>query len=191
MTPIFETERLTLRPITLDDAPAAQRLFPHWEIVRFLGRNVPWPYPKDGALQFYRDVALPAVERGEQWLWAIRLKGGPSHMIGCISLSLQNNDNRGFWLGLPWHGMGLMQEACEVVTDFWFNVLNRDKLRVAKAVANIASRRISEKEGARCIAAEERVLCGGPTPAQIWEITKEEWNAKRRRPADLKLSVPA
>ena len=41
-----------------------QELFPHWEIVRYLLNRVPWPYPKDGALQFVRDVALPAVQRG-------------------------------------------------------------------------------------------------------------------------------
>ncbi len=183
MIPIFETKRLTLRPLTLDDAPAAQRLFSHWDIVRYLGRNVPWPYPEDGALQFYRDVALPAMERGEQWLWAIRLQGGPSHMIGCISLSTQRDDNRGFWLGSPWHGMGIMQEACEVVTDFWFNVLNQEKLRVAKAVANVASKRISEKQGARLVAIEDRVFRLGPTKAEIWELTKEEWNARRKRSA--------
>jgi RimJ/RimL family protein N-acetyltransferase len=36
MTPTFETMRLILRPLTIDDAPAAQRLFPHWEIVKYL-----------------------------------------------------------------------------------------------------------------------------------------------------------
>ena len=191
MIPIFETKRLTLRPITLDDAAATQRLFPHWEIVRFLGHNIPWPYPEDGALQFYRDVALPAMDRGEMWLWAIRLKQGPSHLIGCISLNSVRDNNRGFWVALPWQGKGIMQEACEVVTDFWFNVLNREKLRVAKAVGNIASRRITEKEGARLVAVEDRVFRMGPTKAEIWEITKEEWNARRRRSAEAELSIPA
>ena len=191
MTPIFETKRLALRPITLDDAAATQRLFPHWEIVRFLGHNIPWPYPEDGALQFYRDVALPAMERGEQWLWAIRLKDGPPHLIGCISLNLVRDNNRGFWVGLPWQGKGIMQEACEVVTDFWFNVLNREKLRVAKAVGNIASRRITEKQGARLVAIEDRVLRMGSTKAEIWEITKDEWNARRRSAATLQIGVPA
>ena len=189
MIPIFETKRLMLHPITLDDAPAAQRLFPHWEIVRFLGHNVPWPYPEDGALQFYRDVALPAMKRGEQWLWAIRLKNGPSHLIGCIGLSVRNNDNRGFWVGLPWQGRGIMTEACEVVTDFWFNCLNRDKLRVAKAVDNIASRRISENEGARLVGIEERDFIMGPTKAAIWELTREEWNARRLVWQNLELSM--
>ncbi len=180
MTPILETKRLTLHPLTLEDAPATQILFPHWEIVRFLGHKVPWPYPDDGALQFYRDIALPAMERGEQWVWTIRLKGGPAHHIGCINLNTARNDNRGFWLALPWHGQGLMSEACEAVTDFWFNSLGRDRLRVAKARQNIASRRISEKQGARLVAIEERPFVSGPTLAEIWELTREEWNARLR-----------
>jgi RimJ/RimL family protein N-acetyltransferase len=39
-----------------------------------------------------------------------------------------------------------MTEACEAVTDFWFNTLQFPVLRAPKAVANIASCRISEKK---------------------------------------------
>ena len=99
MTPDLETEQLILRPLTLEDAPAAQLLFPHWEVVRCLNKKVPWPYPEDGALTYYRDVELPAIERGEHWTWAIRLKGGPHHMIGSIGLMNGESANRGFWLG--------------------------------------------------------------------------------------------
>ena len=42
-----------------------------------------------------------------------------------------------------------MTEACEVVTEYWFSTPKFPVLRVPKAVANMASRRISEKEGMR------------------------------------------
>ena len=29
-----------------------------WEVVRYLDRRVPWPYPEDGALVYLRDVGL-------------------------------------------------------------------------------------------------------------------------------------
>jgi len=61
MTPPLETSRLFLQPLELADAEQVQRLFPHWQIVRYLASVVPWPYPPDGARQFFRDVALPAV----------------------------------------------------------------------------------------------------------------------------------
>ena len=68
----LETARLLLKPLTLDDADQVQRLFPHWEVVKHLASVVPWPYPEDGAFTFYRDVALPAMARGDAWHWSLR-----------------------------------------------------------------------------------------------------------------------
>jgi [ribosomal protein S5]-alanine N-acetyltransferase len=121
MVPILETARLVLRPIELADAPAVQELFPHWDIVRYMNAKIPWPYPADGALQFIRDIAFPAMERGEQWVWAIRLKRGPSHLIGVIGLSADKDANRGFWLGQPWQGQGLMTEVWELSREDWMS----------------------------------------------------------------------
>jgi ribosomal-protein-alanine N-acetyltransferase len=180
MTPPLETPRLLLRPLELADAVQTQILFPHWEIVRYLANVVPWPYPPDGAHTYYRDLALPAVERGEQWHWTLRLKTDPARLIGCISLKKDGDENRGFWLGLPWHGQGLMTEACEVVTDHWFDTLQFPILRVSKAIANATSRRISEKQGMRVVATTERDYVSGRWPAEMWEITADEWRARRR-----------
>src|SRR5215469_13909811 len=179
MVPTLETARLILRPLQLADAEQAQLLFPEWEIVRYLNARVPWPYPPDGVFTFYRDVVLPAMERGDGWHWTLRLKPDPERLIGGISLSTAENKNRGFWLALPWHGQGLMSEACEAVTDFWFNELKFPVLRVPKAIANAASRRISEKQGMRVIALEERDYVSGRLPTELWEITAEEWNARQ------------
>jgi RimJ/RimL family protein N-acetyltransferase len=179
--PTLETPRLWLRPLELVDAEQAQVIFPHWEIVRYLGKVVPWPYPPDGALTFYRDVALPAVERGEAWQWALRLKSQPEQMIGNITLRKGETKNRGFWLGLPWHGQGLMTEASNAVTDYWFDVLKMPLMRVPKAVANKASCRISEKQGMRMVGIVDRDYVCGRLPSEIWEITAEEWRAQRRQ----------
>ncbi len=53
-------------------------------------------------------------------------------------------------------------------------------LRVPKAVANLASRRISEKQQMRIIAIEERDHVSGRLLDEIWEITADEWHARRR-----------
>ncbi len=178
MIPTLETPRLRLLPIELADAEQAQKLFPVWNIVRHLNRQVPWPYPPDGVLTYYRDVCLPAMERGEQWHWSIRLKSEPDQMIGSISLMKAENQNRGFWLGLPWQGRGLMTEASKAVTDYWFDVLGFPLLRVPKAVVNTASRRISEKSGMRVVGVEDRDYVSGRLETEIWEITAEEWRKR-------------
>lgn len=180
MTPTLETRRLLLRPLELADAEQTQILFPHWEIVRYLADVVPWPYPPDGAYLHYRDMALPAMERGEAWKWSLRLRISPGQMIGSISLLKNETNNRGFWIGKDWQGQGLMTEACDAVTDYWFNVLNFPVLRVPKAIANTASRRISERQGMRVVGIEDRGYVSGTLPTEIWEITAEEWNARKR-----------
>jgi ribosomal-protein-alanine N-acetyltransferase len=177
-TPSLETRRLLLRPLRLEDADQAQILFPHWEIVKHLNAIVPWPYPPDGARTFYEQMAIPAMERGDQWTWCLFLKSDPDQLIGSISLIRGERENRGFWLGLPWHGQGLMTEAADAVTDFWFDVLQFPVLRVPKAIANTASRRISEKQGMRIVEVTERDYVCGRLPAEVWAITAEEWRAR-------------
>lgn len=181
MVPTLTTERLLLRPLELADASQAQLLFPQWEIVRYLAKGVPWPYPADGAYTRYRDVALPAMENSEAWHWSLRLKTNPDQMIGSIALLKGDKVNRGFRLGLPWHRQGLMSEAADAVTDYWFEVLRFPVLHVPKAVANTGSRRISEKQGMRVIAREEQDYVSGRFLSEIWEITAEEWQANKSR----------
>ncbi len=176
----LETPRLLLRPVELADAAQVQRIFPHWEVVRYLV-GVPWPYPADGALTYYRDVALPAMDREEEWHWTLRLKSVPEKVIGQVSLMRRENNNRGFWLGLPWRRKGYMREAVEVATDYGFNTLGFPLIRAPKAVTNVASRRISEKSGMRIVAMEEREYVAGKFMAEIWEITAEEWRLRRSK----------
>jgi ribosomal-protein-alanine N-acetyltransferase len=175
----LETERLLLKPLELADANQVQEIFPHWEIVRHLTKAVPWPYPSDGAYSFFKNFTLPATERGDEWYWTLRLKTAPQQLIGCITLVRGEKDNRGFWLGIPWQKQGLMTEATEAVTDYWFNVLNFRVLRTVKAITNQRSRRISEKNGMRVIKTEEREFLEGMLLAEICEITFEEWNSRR------------
>lgn len=185
-TPTLFTERLELRPLELADSAAVQRLFPHWEIVRHMADSVPWPYPPDGALAFLRDIVLPAVARREEWGWSLRLRDGEAagELIGCISLHAKPDGNRGFWLGLDWHGRGLMTEACHAVNAYWFDTLGFEVMRVPKAAANLASRRISEREGMRCVWAGEKDFVAGRLPAEIWELTADAWRASLSRSRD-------
>ena len=147
--------------------------------MKYLNAIVPWPYPPDGVSTFYRSAVLPGMERNEQWHWTLRLKTSPEQIIGAVGL-IVGNDNRGFWLGLPWQRRGLMTEACDAATDYWFDDLGFPLLRVGKAIANTGSRRISEKQGMRIVAVEERDYVCGRLPTEVWEITAEEWRAREK-----------
>lgn len=178
-SPTLHTARLILRPLQLADAEAIQQQFAHWDVVRYLNARVPWPYPVDGALSFLRGSALPAMARGEAWHWSIRLQDAPEQLIGSVSLMNETDNHRGFWLGPAWRGHGYMSEACAAVTEFWFEVLDRDLMRVPKAAPNLASRRISERSGMRLVGSDEDDFVCGRLPRELWEITREEWRRRR------------
>lgn len=180
MTPTLTTPRLILHPLELADAEQIQALFPQWAVVKYLAKVVPWPYPPDGARVFLETRALPAMARGEAWHWSLRPKSDPAQFIGSIGLLATGDTNRGFWLAPQWQGQGLMSEAADAVMDYWFDVLRFPVLRTNKAVENKSSSRVSEKQGMRLVGIEERDFVCGRLPAEIWEITAEEWREHRQ-----------
>ena len=179
MTPTLETPRLILRPLELADAESIQALFPHWEIVKYLAKVVPWPYPADGARTFI-EMALAANARGEQWDWTLRRKANPDSIIGAIGLVRDGDTNRGFWIAPQWQRQGLMTEAADAVTDYWFETLKFPLLHVTKAVDNVPSSRITARQGMRLVGRKESEYVCGHLPTEIWEITAEEWRARKR-----------
>ncbi|EKN6179104.1 N-acetyltransferase, partial [Yersinia enterocolitica] len=97
--------------------------------------------------------------------------------IGVICLDDEEDNNRGFWLVPECQGYGLMREASIAATDYWFNTLNRAVLRAPKATENIRSQRISVSSGMRLIRTEKKEFVSGLLDSELWEITRDEWNA--------------
>ncbi len=174
-TPRLKTARLLLSPLAEHDAEAFQSLFAQWEIVQHLTHHVPWPYPAGEAKRFIVEDALPAMGSREEWHWSLRLRSDPGQLIGSICLMDEPDDNRGFWLGLPWQRQGLMTEACGAVNRFWFGTLGRERLRVAKSVDCLASQRLSEREGMRKVLERGATFVNGPGTEQIWELSRSSW----------------
>ena len=178
---MLETPRLKLHPLQLSDVTEVQPLFAQWEIVKQLNARVPWPFPDNGVEFYYRTDALPAIARGDEWHWMLRLKDDPAQkIIGSICLVREGDNNRGFWLAREWHGRGLMTEAAIEVTRFWFEDLNQPVLRIKKARDNAASRAISLRQGMRSIEQTESDYVSGRLPTEIWELTAEEWRSLNR-----------
>ena len=173
--PVLETERLILRPIRREDAEAIQKHFPHWGIVQHLATQVPWPYPADGA-RTWVDSTLREQAQGPDMTWAITERD-TNDMIGVIDYRSGDSPlgNRGFWLGIPWHGRGYMTEAVFAMQDHIFLACGIDRIIVENAQNNPASRRIKEKTGARFLGLVESEHHSGCSATEKWEVTREAW----------------
>lgn len=175
---ILETKRLVLRPLVLEDSPDIQRHFPDWDIVKYLSKNaVRWPYPADGAEKFLKNIALPAMERGNDWYWGITRKDNPGEVIGVIHLRRDTaSGNRGLWIAKEYQNSGYMKEALVAVNDHAFNELGFEKLVIKNAADNEASRQLKAKTGAELL--ETRAAnhyIGGSSVQEIWQLTKDNW----------------
>ncbi len=179
-TPILETERLILRPISLDDAAALQKHFNDWEIIKYLSGNVPWPYPDYGTNDFLENIALPNIKKGRDIMWVLvpkdgADKGNPIGNIHYRLVSQVKDSDRGFWLGRAYHGQGLMTEAVCATQDYMFFKYGLTSFRVRNVQSNIGSHRIKEKTGASFIRLEDEPCGHIDGPTEIWEVTRENW----------------
>jgi RimJ/RimL family protein N-acetyltransferase len=181
LTPVLETERLVVRPVREGDVSAIQRLFPQWQVVRYLHAGIPWPYPEDGAATNTVEC-LEQMRFRQKCHWAITLKGGDDTLVGRIELRPDDGasrDMRGFWLDPALHGRGLMTEAAERVTAFAFLDLGWPHLWLTNAAANVASSRIKEKQGARLIETVPKRYVSGEGEGMVWLLEREVWLARR------------
>ncbi|MBV9559085.1 MAG: GNAT family N-acetyltransferase [Bradyrhizobium sp.] len=177
-TPTLETQRLILRPLALSDAPAIQRHFNNWNIIRNLAAVVPWPYPDDGAWAFIRHELARAAAGDEVYNWVLVLRAGGGEAIGNIRFRPDPEapkGNRGFWLAEPYWNQGLMTEAVAAVNDFAFNTLGIESFHVCNAAANVASRRVKQKTGAEFVGHIELLHHSGQSKAEKWKVTRQVW----------------
>lgn len=177
-TPIIQTQRLILRPLALSDAPAIQRQFDNWNIIRNLASVVPWPYPDDGAETFIK-LQLEKIAAGEEiYQWVLVLRSGDGQAIGNIHFRPRADNpkgNRGFWIAEPYWNRGLMTEAIASVNDFAFGTLGIESFYVCNAVSNEASRRVKQKTGAEFVGYIELPHHNGQSRSEKWEVTRENW----------------
>ena len=183
-TPILETPRLILRPITLEDAPSIQKHFNNWNIIKNLAAAVPWPYPDDGAYTHIYNDLLPEIKAGNSHAWVIVIKTQGLDAVGIIHFRFQDKKkqgNRGFWIAEKYHGQGLMTEAISAVNDFVFDELKIDSFTVMNAFSNVASRRVKEKTGAIYVGLQDSPHHNGDKQSEVWEVTKESWRHQKKK----------
>lgn len=182
---IIDTPRLHLRPVIESDVPNIQKYFAHWDIVNFIGGDVPWPYPDDGAATYFKKDIAPN-QNNRKWFWTITEKERPDYLIGMIELrhiTPKEKEHLGYWLALPFHGRGYMSEAVAAVLDYGFTVLDFPVITASSHTGNIGSKRVQEKQGMRFLHLRHGTpYHDGVAEHNVLVITREDWLARKQSP---------
>lgn len=145
--PTLETDRLILRPFTLDDASDVQQLAGAFEIADTT-LNIPHPY-EDGMAEAWIGTHAESFASGRDITFAIARKADGT-LLGSISLMGIEPDHKaeiGYWVGVPYWGDGICTEAAEAVVRYGIETLGLMRIHAYHITRNPASGRVMQKLG--------------------------------------------
>ncbi|MES0883085.1 GNAT family N-acetyltransferase [Roseibium sp. SCP14] len=170
----IKTERLVLRPPSVQDLACCADLLGDYEVAKMLSR-VPYPYD----LEAGRQKLQRAADRWNDWKNAEDLGLQIDHdgeMIGSFSFKkLQDTPEIGYWLGRSYWGRGFMSEAVKAAISWLFENTSHTRVACEAMKDNPASLNVAEKLGFQKVA---EVGCaslsrGGTILAIRTELTRE------------------
>ena len=174
------TERLILRPLRPEDAPALHRLVNDWEVAKNLAR-VPFPYPRELADEWIASTR-GRLATGEGYDLAIvgRDEQDGEVLIGCVGLRLDPGTPRvaelGYWVGRRFWGHGVATEAAGRLLRWGLAHLDIDHVEANVLLDNHRSaavlRRIGFQEAGEGVL--EFLSRGGPMPVRRFVARRED-----------------
>ncbi|MEP0881772.1 GNAT family N-acetyltransferase [Trichocoleus sp. ST-U3] len=174
--PTIQTQRLTLRPFTLPDAPDVQRFASAREIADTT--LIPHPY-EDGMAQAWIKAHSAAFKEKKAITQAIALRE-TGELCGTVNLMIdakQNNAEIGYWIGKPYWGQGYCTEAAKALLQYGFEELKLHRIHVSHFSRNPGSGRVMQKLGMQYEGCRRQHLRKGETFEDIeqYGILKSDW----------------
>ena len=172
--PVLETERLTLRNVSVNDADEIFELRSNPEVGRYIERS---PHAdKAETLAWIDNIILKGLAENRSIQWAITLKGEPK-LIGTACLWNLRPEAAEAELGydlMPEHwGKGYMHEAIAAIIQYGFETLHLNLIDAYTLPENTASVKVLTRNGF--------VLTGKDTesPCVIFELEKDHIIAQK------------
>lgn len=144
---VLQSERLILRPLTMEDIPALLPLIGAREVAATTLR-IPHPYTMEDAKRFL-EYSDGAWEKQEGALFSIFLRDG-DRLCGGIGLESNREHHQaeiGYWLGVPFWGSGYCTEAVREILAYGFGTLRLNRIHAGHYSRNPASGRVLRKVG--------------------------------------------
>lgn len=146
---MIETNRLLIRPYTIEDMHFLESLVSDPQVVRFIGNGK--PRTKEGARLFF-NWNLSHMKEDQLFGLQVLVEKTSGDLIGHAGLVPQEVDGVteievGYWIAPAYWGMGFATEAAAAFRDIAFERLNEDRIIALIYPDNIASCRVAEKLG--------------------------------------------
>lgn len=146
---MIETDRLLIRPYTIEDMHFLESLVSDPRVVRFIGNGK--PRTKEGARLFF-NWNLSHMKEDQLFGLQVLVEKTSGDLIGHAGLVPQEVDGVteievGYWIAPAYWGMGFATEAAAAFRDIAFERLNEDRIIALIYPDNIASCRVAEKLG--------------------------------------------
>ncbi len=145
--PTVHTDRLTLRPFTLDDVAQLRPLVGEKEIAATT-MTIPHPYP-DGEAERWIGTHQPRFEEGKAATFAVTLRES-GELIGAIGLSIKREHSHaemGYWIGKPYWNKGYATESTQALLQYGFETLGLNRIFAHHMTKNPPSGRVMQKIG--------------------------------------------
>jgi len=148
--PILETDRLRLRPLSLDDVSDVQRIAGRRELA---DTTISIPHPlSEGQAREWISRQAETVALGKGMCFGAELKTNRL-LIGAAGLrdidEVHRQAELGFWVAVEWWGRGFGTEMGLAVVAYAFRQLDLNRVYGHYMVRNPASGRVLEKVGMR------------------------------------------
>lgn len=177
--PQLRTERLILRPFTLDDSVAVQLLAGAHEVADTT-LHIPHPYP-DGAAEQWIATHATSWDDGMGVTYAVT-EGATDTVVGAVALviaALHARAELGYWVGVPFWNRGYCTEASRALLELGFETLGLHRTQARHLTRNPASGRVMQKLGMRLEGVHRQSLRknGRFEDLAVYAILADEWAA--------------
>ncbi|MGE4063730.1 MAG: GNAT family N-acetyltransferase [Rhodospirillaceae bacterium] len=175
----IRTERLSLRPFAVGDAPRVRELIGAWAVARNLAR-IPYPYPQ-GLAEEWISKHDDGRMAGAHYPFAITLHNRLIGGVGLHENAERGQITLGYWIAVAYWGFGYATEAARAILGFGFGWLGLAGVGAQHYRENEMSGRVLRKLGFvetgrglhPCLARKAEI------PGVELELTRDEWLVKR------------
>ncbi|PFA69260.1 GNAT family N-acetyltransferase [Bacillus sp. AFS015802] len=173
----MKTDRLILRPFTIDDSTSVQELAGNKDVSKTT-LGIPHPYPIEAAEQWIKNH--PKMMENGIFPFAIVLESNDI-LIGTITIRVNDTHKKAelaYWVGKEYWGNGYATEAAKEILRYGFENLKLNRIWAKAMSKNPASSKVMmnvgmKKEG---VLKQDFIKLGVFEDSDIYGLTKSDYN---------------